>query len=57
MAMFGVGTVAILYIAVNTALQFVMPASAVAGSPQPAATASVFIFRVKEPNAVCPYRT
>jgi basic amino acid/polyamine antiporter, APA family len=37
---FGVGTVGILYIAVNAALQFVMPASAIAGSPQPASTAA-----------------
>jgi APA family basic amino acid/polyamine antiporter len=36
---FGVVTVAVLYIAVNAALQFVMPASAIAGSPQPASAA------------------
>jgi APA family basic amino acid/polyamine antiporter len=37
--MFGVATVAVLYIAMNAALQFVMPASAIAGSPQPASAA------------------
>jgi basic amino acid/polyamine antiporter, APA family len=40
---FGVGTVGILYIAVNAALQFVMPASAIAGSPQPASTAAALV--------------
>ena len=36
---FGVATVAVLYIAVNAAVQFVMPASAIAGSQQPASAA------------------
>jgi basic amino acid/polyamine antiporter, APA family len=36
---FGVAAVAVLYIAVNAALQFVMPADAIAGSPQPASAA------------------
>ena len=40
---FGVGTVGILYIAVNAALQYVMPASAIAGSPQPASTAAALV--------------
>lgn len=37
--MSGVATVAVLYLAVNAAVLFVMPASAVAGSPQPASAA------------------
>jgi APA family basic amino acid/polyamine antiporter len=40
---FGVATVAVLYIAVNAALQFVMPASAIAGSPQPASAAMALV--------------
>ena len=40
---FGVVTVAVLYIAVNAALQFVMPASAIAGSPQPASAAMALV--------------
>jgi basic amino acid/polyamine antiporter, APA family len=41
--MFGVGTVAALYMAVNAALQFVMPASAIASSPQPASAAATLV--------------
>jgi APA family basic amino acid/polyamine antiporter len=40
---FGVATVAVLYIAVNAALQFVMPASGIAGSPQPASAAMALV--------------
>jgi APA family basic amino acid/polyamine antiporter len=40
---FGVATVAVLYIAVNAALQFVMPASAIAASPQPASAAMALV--------------
>lgn len=40
---FGVATVAVLYIAVNAALQFVMPAGAIAASPQPASAAMALV--------------
>ena len=40
---FGVGAVAVLYIAMNATLQFVMPASGIANSPQPASTAAVLV--------------
>jgi APA family basic amino acid/polyamine antiporter len=40
---FGVATVAVLYIAVNAAVQFVMPASAIAGSQQPASAAMALV--------------
>jgi len=40
---FGVASVAVLYIAVNAALQFVMPASAIAASPQPASAAMALV--------------
>jgi APA family basic amino acid/polyamine antiporter len=40
---FGVATVAVLYIAVNAALQFVLPAGAIAGSPQPASAAMALV--------------
>jgi len=40
---FGVAAVAVLYIAVNAALQFVMPAGAIAGSPQPASAAMALV--------------
>jgi len=36
---FGVGTVAFLYLAVNGAIQYVMPAAAIAASPRPASDA------------------
>lgn len=36
---FGVGTVAVLYLSVNAAIQYVMPAAAIAASPRPAADA------------------
>jgi APA family basic amino acid/polyamine antiporter len=36
---FGVGTVAVLYLSVNAAIQYVLPAAAVAASPRPAADA------------------
>jgi APA family basic amino acid/polyamine antiporter len=36
---FGVGTVAFLYLSVNAAIQYVLPAAAVAASPRPAADA------------------
>jgi len=36
---FGVGTVAVLYLSVNAAIQYVLPASAIAASPRPASDA------------------
>jgi APA family basic amino acid/polyamine antiporter len=36
---FGVGTVAFLYLSVNAAIQYVMPAAAIAASPRPASDA------------------
>jgi basic amino acid/polyamine antiporter, APA family len=36
---FGVGTVAVLYLLVNAAIQYVMPAAAIAASPRPASDA------------------
>jgi APA family basic amino acid/polyamine antiporter len=40
---FGVAAVAVLYIAVNAALQFVMPAGSIAASPQPASAAMALV--------------
>ena len=36
---FGVGTVAVLYLSVNAAIQYVLPAAAIAASPRPASDA------------------
>ena len=40
---FGVATVALLYLSVNAAIQYVMPASAIAASPRPASDAVALV--------------